>query len=217
MALTATVTAFCAATIAAIRWLLVLGVVRVFHLETATSTGAGYTTTSETGSAIGVGSHPSDALTRLDHGCVKVVLFAGAFWMVRLALRAADRRIGFWRGVGILSGFGLLVAAGAMHFTADAVAPRRFIARTNVAISFLAGLTVAGAFAMQAAANRGTFTTGEVAGVHATLEPFAWGAAAAALQLVVAVGGFAMAAFLTAQWWSHPRRPAGRATAFVTA
>jgi hypothetical protein len=217
MALTATVTAFCAATIAAIRWLMVLGVVRVFHVETVTSAGSGYTTTSETGSAIGVGSHPSDVLTRLDHRCMKIVLFAGAFWMVRLALRTADRRIGFWRGVGILAGWGLLVAAGAMHFTAEAVAPRRFIARTNVAISLLAGLTVAGAFAMQAATNRGTFMTSEVTGLHATLEPFAWGAVAAALQLVVAVGGFAMATFLTAQWWLHPRRPAGRATAFVTA
>src|SRR4051794_11914313 len=105
MAGNAVVTVACGLTIASIRWLMMLGVVRVFEVEETTRTGPG-PTSGGYHRALGLVAGPSRALTNLDHTCMKIVIFTSAFWMARLALCAAGHRVGFLRGVGVLLGFG---------------------------------------------------------------------------------------------------------------
>jgi hypothetical protein len=204
MALNAAVTCVCGATYAAIHWLAMLGVVRLYEIRHTTGTmadGIGTTTTITYHRALGLASGPSAALTDLDGSCMKVAFFAGALWMVRLALRAADRRIGFLRGVGILVGLGFFVAAGAMHYTTEAAVRRHRRGRTDVAISFLCGILVAAYATLHMAMTRADHGIDRI-GDHTALIPVTWSIASSALQFVVVTSGIALAVFQTVSWWS---------------
>jgi hypothetical protein len=209
MALVASVASLCAVTATSIRWLAVLGVVHDFRISgtpspsgDSMSTGWTFTTTSTSPFRLGLASGPSTALTNLDALAWKLGFIAGIFWVLRLGLRSADRRIGVWRGLGIVFGFGLFVATGVLHYITDALAPgnrtRRWVngAVTLWCVVALAAVVV-GTLAANHTANLGPFTPG----VHVVTYPRGWSRGLAALQLVVVVAGWSIAMLLTREWW----------------
>lgn len=219
MALVASVASLCAVTAASIRWLAVLGVVHDFRVSGTPSatrsvapTGMTFTTSSPQ-HRLGLASGPSLSLTNLDVLAWKLGFIAGIFWVLRLGLRSADRRIGVWRGLGILFGFGLFVATGVLHSVADALVPRdRTRRRVNCAVTLWCvvalGAVVIGMFAATHTANLGPFTPG----VHVVAYPGGWSRALAAMQLVVVFAGWSFAMLLTREWWRAEQAvPAERA------
>jgi hypothetical protein len=207
MAGTALVTTVCVLTIVAIRWLAVLGVVRVYAVTRTTGSfppsGGGWSSsTSGTFGQLGLTSGPSAALTHLDQLTWKVGLFAGILWVLRLGLRSADHRIGGLRGVGIAVGLGVFVVTGVAHRIAEAVIPsersRDWVDHLISLWCFAAVLTTVFAVASvhESYAPTGALTSGD----HAVLASAGWSFARNASQLVVAVGGWWMAVVLTRRW-----------------
>jgi hypothetical protein len=203
MALNAAVATVAGTTYAAIHWLGTLGLVRVYTVaHTVGSTGDGWSTTSSTTHrALGLTTGPNQALTDLDEAGWKIAAIAGTFWMLRLGLRAANRRIGAWRGVGVLLGLGPLVAAGVAHCTTDAVVDRSRRARTNLAISAWVSVLVVTAIALWTTrlASANVADTSRP-GTHAAAVSLPFSVASSALQVIVAVGGIALATFLTVSY-----------------
>jgi hypothetical protein len=214
MALVALVATLCAATVASIRWLAVLGVVRDFRVDGTPSpsgdpmsTGWTFTSTSTSHFRLGIASVPSVSLTNLDALAWKLGFIAGIFWVLRLGLRSADRRIGVWRALGVAFGLGLFVATGVLHSIADASIPGdRVRRRVNGVITLWCVVAVAavlvGTVAAAHTANLGPFTPG----VHVVAYPGAWSRTLAALQLTVAVAGWSTAMLLTRGWWRAEHR-----------
>jgi hypothetical protein len=205
MAATALVATSCAITVLAIRWLAVIGVVRDYAVTHTTgslpTSGWGFTT-STFHRQLGLASGPSAALTNVDHLAWYLGFAAGLFWMLRLGRRSANRRIGTLRTVGILTGWGLFVVTGVMHRIADAVA-RRVHTRdeTDLAITLWCSLAFATAVFVGLTISVGAQVPGPTAlGDHAVLAPIGWSIARNALQLLVVLGGWSIAAYLTRQW-----------------
>ena len=207
MALTAVVATVCAATVAAIRWLGVLGVVRDYAVTHTSGSfppaGGGWgSTTSSYHRQLGLISGPSAAITHLDAVAWRLGLLAGILWMLRLGLLSADHRIGVLRGFGVVVGFGVFVVTGVLHRIAEVVIPvdrtRRWLDRfiTLWCLAAVAGAAVA-VFAINLTRQAGGPST---LGDHAVITPLGWSIARNALQLAVAVGGWALAATLTRSW-----------------
>ncbi len=207
MTFTASVATLCAFTLVAIRWLAVLGVVRDYAVARTSGSlppavgGWGYTT-STYHRQLGLLTGPSLALTHLDSWTWRVGFLAGVFWVLRLGLRSANRRVGVLRGFGVVSGFGAFVATGVAHHVADAVIPsvpardrmHRLITLWCFAAVFtavLVGMTVS-----VGAASDNLTTLGD----HAVRAPAAWSIARNAMQLFVVVGGWSLAWSLTRSW-----------------
>jgi hypothetical protein len=125
--------------------------------------------------------------------------------MIRLARRAADRRIGTMRTVGIAVGLGFFVAAGAMHYTTNAVVPAKHQGETNAAIRWLCTALVVAVIVPGLAPSPASFGVDEL-GDRAVALPLGWSIAQNALMVLVAVGGLVVAAFLTV-CWSKAQRP----------
>ena len=222
MALTAAVATLCAATVVAIRWLALLGVVRDYAVTHTTgslpTSGWGFTTSSFH-RQLGLAGGPSLALTHLDLYAWRLGFVAGIFWILRLGLRSAHRRIGPLRTVGLLTGFALFVVTGVMHRIDDDAAPRRADtrARTDLAIRLWCFTAFASAVFVGMTISIGAQVPGPTQlGDQAVLAPIGWSIARNGLQLVVALVGWLIAAFLTREWLradeNHPStRPAGRA------
>jgi hypothetical protein len=219
MAFTAFVATVCAMTIVAIRWLAVLGVVRDYAItqtagSPAPTVGGWSSSTSSYHRQLGLISGPSTTLTHLDQLTWKVGFIAGILWMLRLGLRSADDRIGVLRGFGVVVGFGAFVVTGAAHRIADVVIPRE---RTRDRIDLLVSLwcfaaVVTAAFVMAtinlASQAASVSSVGSTPGDHAVLAPVGWSIARNALQLLVVLGGWSIALFLTRSWvrLDQPRR-----------
>jgi hypothetical protein len=208
MALTATIATFCAVTAAAIRWLVVLGLVRDYTVTRASGTLDA--STSIFVHHIGLASGPSVALTNLDRLTWKLGLLAGILWMLRLALRSADHRIGVLRGFGVLSGFGVFVVTGVMHRVADAVGPVDARDRLDDLITRWCAAAVVAAGLVMATSNLGRASGAPALGVKALPIPIAWSIARGALQLGVVLGGWLLAATLTSHWIVRTERDTSR-------
>ena len=123
MALTASIATLCAITLAAIRWLAVLGVLRDYAVAHTSGSVTGSYTASPIHRQLGLLSGPSDALTDVDYWAWKIGFIAGVLWLLRLALRSANHRIGVLRTLGIVLGLGAFVATGVAHRITDSVIP----------------------------------------------------------------------------------------------
>jgi hypothetical protein len=209
--LNATVASLCAFTIVAIHWLGALGVVREYRVAGSGNTTAEgffaptinhYDWHKEFGLATG---GPSWRLTQIYALAWAVGCAAGLFWMLRLALRSDAYRIGFWRGFGVLSGFGLFVVTGAMHRTVEAVVPRRSLRRIHRLITAwcttaaITSLFIAWQVAGTEPPSPGvSVSNGAPAAIpHAVLLARNTSMARAAVVLVVVVTGWALAAYVT--------------------
>jgi hypothetical protein len=207
LAVTALVATLCALTVVAIRWLAVLGVVRDYAVARTSGSvppaggGWGYTTSSYH-RQLGLISGPSLALTHIDSWTWRVGFFAGVFWVLRLGLRSANRRVGVLRGIGVVSGFGAFVATGVAHHIADAVIPsvhaRDRMHRLITLWCFAAVLTavLVGMTVSVGAASDSLTKLGD----HAVRAPAVWSIARNAMQLLVVVGGWSLAWSLTRSW-----------------
>ena len=220
MALTASVATLCAATVVAIRWLALLGVVRDYAVTRTTGslpTSGWGVTSSSFHRQLGLSGGPSLALTHLDLLAWRLGFVAGIFWILRLGLRSANRRIGTLRTVGLLTGFALFVVTGVMHRIDDAAAPRRADtrARTDLAIRLWCFTTFATAVFVGMTISVGAQVPGPTRlGEQAVLAPIGWSIARNGLQLVVALVGWLIAAFLTREWLrSHDEHGSTRRTA----
>jgi hypothetical protein len=206
MAVNAAFATVAGSTYAAIHWLATLGVVRVYAVQhTVGSFGNTWSTsTSSTGRALGLTTGPNAALTNLDGLSWRVSLVCGTFWMLRLALRAANRRIGALRAFGVMVGLGFFVSAGVMHGTTDAVVAPGRRGRTNLAITALV-LALVGAIGVLGTATNAASAdipgppTG--AGDRFVALPRVFSMTGSALQLLVAAGGLALATYLTVSYW----------------
>jgi hypothetical protein len=221
MTSTATVATLCAITVIAIRWLALFGVVRDYAVTRTTGslpTSGWGVTTSSYHRELGLASGPSAALTHLDLVAWRLGLVAGVFWVLRLGLRSAHRRIGTLRTVGLLTGFGLFVVTGVMHRIDDAAAVHRRADRralTDLAISLWCFTAVASVVFVAFSISVGAQSSGQPQlGDQAVLTPIGWSIARNALQLLVALGGWMIAGLLTREWvlahdeHSKPRRAA---------
>src|SRR5258708_27138145 len=117
MVLTALVATICATTLAAIRWLAVLGIVRDYAVTHTSGSfppaGGGWSsTTSSYHRQLGLISGAGSALTRLDATAWRLGLLAGIFWMLRLGLLNADPPLGLLPRFGIVPGLGLFLVTG---------------------------------------------------------------------------------------------------------
>lgn len=225
MALTASVASLCAVTAASIHWLAVLGVVHDFRVDgtpglLGASASTSMTFTSSTPyHQLGLASGPSAALTHLDAVTWKLGFVAGIFWVLRLGLRSADRRIGGWRGIGIVFGFGLFVVTGVLHHTTDALIPRDRTRRwVDFGITLWCLVAVLGVVIASLATNSAYHGGPAIPGVRVDVVPTGWSLARNALQLVAAVGGWSIAMLLTREWWRAEHAvPAERAAVPVSA
>jgi hypothetical protein len=216
MALTATIATFCAVTVIALRWLVMLGVVRVYTVTRTTgSLESTYSSTFLNGH-LGLASGPSAALTNLDRWTWKVGLLAGIFWMLRLGLRSAGRRIGVLRCIGVVTGFGVFVVTGVMHVIAAVVSPVDSRARLDRLITAWCAAVVVAACMVVATGSLGQPSGPPTLGDQALAIPVAWSIARGAMQLGVALGGWLLAASLTRRWVvsnerlaERPRAPLG--------
>jgi hypothetical protein len=199
MALTAAIASFCAATVIAIRWLAVLGVVRDYTVTRTSGSLSSYTSTM-LHSQIGLASGPSAALSNLDRLTWKVGLLAGIFWMLRLGLRGAAHRIGALRAIGVFAGFGVFVVTGVMHVIADRVRPIDTRDRVHRVITLWCVAAVASAVVVAVTDNMAQGSGPPKVGSTALPIPLDWSMARGALQLGVALGGWLLAASLTRRW-----------------
>src|SRR3954452_11809043 len=196
MAINAAVALLAGGTYAAIHWLGTIGLVRVYRVEHtvgAVDNGWSYSSTHR---ALGLTTGPSIALTNLDRLCWQVGLVTGTFWMLRLALRAANRRIGVLRGFGVMLGLGYFVSAGGMHTTTGAVVAPGRRGRAHVAISalvvaFVGAIGVVPVAAMTTSDGFPGAPSG--AGERFVAVSRAFTMPGSALQFLVAAGGLAMA------------------------
>jgi hypothetical protein len=206
LAFTALVATLCALTVGAIRWLAVLGVVRDYAASRTSGSlppaggGWGYTT-STYHRQLGLLTGPSLALTHIDSWTWRVGFLAGVFWVLRLGLRSANRRVGVLRGIGVVSGFGAFVATGVAHRIADAVIPsvhaRDRMHRLITLWCFAAVLTaVLVGMTVSVGAASDSLTLAD----HAVRAPVGWSIARNAMQLLVVVGGWSLAWSLTRSW-----------------
>jgi hypothetical protein len=200
MALTATVGTFCAATLIAIRWLAVIGVVRVYTVTRTSGSLSSYTS-NLLHSQVGLASGPSAALSNLDRLTWKLGLLAGIFWMLRLGVRAAAHRIGVLRAIGVLAGFGVFVVTGVMHVVAERVRPVSSRDRINRVITLWCVAAVGSAVLVMVTDNMARASGPATLGDKALAVPVAWSVARSALQLGVALGGWLLAASLTRRWF----------------
>ena len=221
LALTASVATLCAATVIAIRWLAVLGVVRdyaVTHTTGFLPTSGWGSTSSSFHRQLGLASGPSLALTHLDWVAWHLGFAAGLFWMLRLGLRSAHRRIGVLRTIGVLTGFAVFVVTGVMHRIDDALPrPGDTRARTDLAIRLWCFAAVGTAIFVGWTISIGAQPPGPTQlGQHAVIAPIGWSIARNAMQLVVALGGWLIAASLTREWMradaTRANTPAARTT-----
>ena len=206
MAVTACLATVCALTLAAIRWLAVLGVVRDYAATHTSGTlppvGGGWGfTTSSFHRQLGLYSGPSAALTRLDSLTWKIGFLAAVFWMLRLGLRSASRRIGNLRGLGIMSGFALFVGTGVAHDVAEAVLPSvRARDAMHRIITLWCSTAVVSAVVLGLTHGIGAPTGTATLGDQAALAPIGWSIARNAVQLFVVVVGWWIAFRLTRDW-----------------
>ena len=218
MALTASVATLCAATVIAIRWLAVLGVVRDYSVTHTT----GFLPTSGWGSTsssfhrqLGLASGPSLALTHLDWVAWHLGFAAGLFWILRLGLRSANRRIGILRTIGVVTGFAVFVVTGVMHRIDDAL-PRLgdTRARTDLVIRLWCFAAVGTAIFVGMTISIGAQAPGPTQlGSHAVIAPIGWSIARNTMQLTVALVGWLIVAFLTREWMrAETARTATRTT-----
>ena len=200
MALTASIATLCAITLGAIRWLAVLGVVRDFAVAHTSGSLSSYTA-SPIHRQLGLLSGPSDALTHVDYLAWRIGFIAGLLWVMRLALRSANYRIGFLRTLGIVFGFGAFVATGVAHRVADSVIPSgraRWMNRLITLWCFAAVFTVFFYRGRIGSADVLNYVT--TMGDHVELQPIGWSIAGNAMQLLIVIGGWSIAASLTRQW-----------------
>lgn len=208
MALNASIASLCALTVVAIRWLAVLGIIRAY--ATTHTWGADLGSPVTYHRQLGLLSGPSAALTRVDVWSWRVGFIAGLFWVLRLGLRSANRRIGGLRTLGVVVGLGVFVVTGVGHVIADVVVPAgRARARTQRLITVWCGAAVLTAIFVGVTSNRFWAET-DAPGTHAVLVPVGWSIATNAMQLLVAVGGWSIAAFLTHRWVARPEHDAAR-------
>jgi hypothetical protein len=205
MAINAAAAVVAGGTYAAIHWLGLLGVVRFYAVRhTVGSFGETWSTsTSSTHRALGLTAGPNSALTSLDSLSWRVALVCGTFWMLRLGLRAANRRIGALRAFGVMVGLGFFVSAGVMHDTTDAVvAPARrrwaHAAVTGLVVALVVVVVMLSTATNQASADipGPTGPGNRFAGISRSITMPASG-----LQVLVAAGGLALATFLTVSYW----------------
>ena len=207
LAFTALVATLCALTVVAIRWLAVLGVVRDYAVARTSGSlppaggGWGYTT-STYHRQLGLLSGPSLALTHIDSWTWRVGFLAGVFWVLRLGLRSANRRVGVLRGIGVMSGLGVFVATGVAHHVTEAVIPsvhaRDRMHRLITLWCFAAVLTAV-MVGMTISIGAASYTVTNL-GDHAVRAPVGWSIARNAMQLLVVVGGWSLAWSLTRSW-----------------
>jgi len=201
MALTASVASLCALTVVAIRWLAILGVVRAY--ATTHTAGADFGSAVTYHRQLGLLTGPSAALTRVDAWCWRLGFVAGLFWVLRLGLRSANRRIGALRTLGVIVGLGVFIVTGVAHVIADVVVPvGRQRVRMQRLITLWCGAAVLTAIFV-GVTNNTFWSETDAPGTHAVLVPVAWSIATNALQLLVAVGGWSIAAFLTHRWFTR--------------
>jgi hypothetical protein len=207
MAFTAFVATVCAMTIVAIRWLAVLGIVRDYAITRTSGSvspvGGGWSSNSSSyHRQLGLISGPSTALTQYDFWAWRLGFLAGILWMLRLGVRSADRRVGVLRGVGVAAGFGVFVVTGVAHRIADVVVQReRTRALMDLLITLWCFAAVLAAVFVTATVSAGAVSYGvPTLGDHAVLAPAGWSIARNALQLVVVLGGWSIALFLTRSW-----------------
>ena len=201
MALTASIATLCAITLGAIRWLAVLGVVRDYAVAHTSGSVTGSYTASPIHRQLGLLTGPSEALTHVDYLAWRIGFIAGVLWVLRLALRSANHRIGVLRTLGIVFGLGAFVATGVAHHIADCVIPPARARRMNRLITlwcFSAVFTVLFYRARIGSADVLNYVT--TMGDHVELQPIGWSIAGNAMQLLVVIGGWSIAASLTRQW-----------------
>lgn len=223
MAFTAFVATVCAMTIVAIRWLAVLGIVRDYAITRTSGSlppaGGGWSySTSSYHRQLGLLSGPSAALTQFDHWTWRVGFLAGILWMLRLGLRGANHRVGVLRGFGVVFGLGVFVVTGVAHRIAEVIIPRvRTRDRMHLLITVWCFAAVLTAVFVMATVNVGAVPPGgPTLGDHAVVAPVGWSIARNALQLVVVLGGWSIALFLTRSWVTLDE-PADETSRFLTA
>jgi hypothetical protein len=200
MVLNATVATACTITVIAIRWLALVGVLRDYSVTRTTgSLGSSYTSWT-VHRHIGLATGPSVALTNLDRLAWKLALAAGILWMLRLGVRAAGRRVGVMRFLGVIVGLGLFVATGVMHRIADVVHPAAERAWIHRVITWWCTVAVIGVVIVMATDRVGGPSGPPVLGDHAQQIPIAWSITRAVVQLGVALGGWLLAASFTRRW-----------------
>ena len=202
MAFTASIATLCAMTVAAIRWLAVLGVVRDYAVaQTSGSLVSGSYTASGIHRQLGLISGPSDALTHVDSWAWRVGFIAGVLWVLRLGLRSANHRVGVLRGLGVVVGLGAFVATGVAHRIVEIVIPSERARRMHLLITlwcFAAVVTAIFVGATIGAAD--VLNSVTTPGNHVELQPVGWSIARNAMQLLVVIGGWSIAASLTRHW-----------------
>jgi len=208
MASTAAVATVCAMTVVAVRWLAVVGLVRdyaISHtilLNPQISGGALFSTEGYR-RQLGLAGGPSQALTHLDAIAWRVGFFAGTAWMLRLARRVSGYRIGGLRTVGVFTGFGIFIVAGAMHRAVDPTPrPRRSDQRLDSMITLWCVVALVGGLLIAWTIHAGQFSeSGNAVPAHvgdvATLAPLGWSMLRNSLQLCAAAGGWSLATLLT--------------------
>jgi hypothetical protein len=153
---------------------------------------------------------PSSELTRVDAWSWRVGFIAGLFWVLRLGLRSANRRIGGFRGLGIVVGLGVFVVTGVAHIIADVVMPAgRVRNRMQRLITLWCATAVLTAIFVGVTSNN-FWSDSDTPGTHAVLVPVGWSIATNGLQLLTAIGGWSIAAFLTHRWFTSADRDAAR-------
>jgi hypothetical protein len=201
MALTASIATLCAITLGAIRWLAVLGVLRDYAVAHTSGSVTGGYTASPIHRQLGLLSGPSDALTDVDYWAWKIGFIAGVLWLLRLALRSANHRIGVLRTLGIVLGLGAFVATGVAHHIVDCVVPSgraRWMNRLITLWCFAAVFTVL--FYRARIGSADVLNSVTTMGAHVELQPIGWSIAGNAMQLLVVIGGWSIAACLTRHW-----------------
>lgn len=204
--LMATIATGCAITLVAVRWLATLGVIRDYAVIRTAGSGS-YSTATAVQREFGLGSGPSGLLTRVDRTAWAVGFATGFLWMVHLARRTSGYRIGLVRSVAAICGLGLFVATGAMHRTADAVLPEPSRSRANLLITMWCGSAAFSALVIGWSVAAGAPDSSGL-GFHPLAVPLRWSIARSVAQLLIVVGGWTTAAFLTLRWARRtPLRP----------
>lgn len=187
-----------AATLVAIRWLALFGVVRIYDVPGSGNALRGGVLVSAYWSSashqeLGVrDAGPSVALTHLDRVAWTVAVVAGLFWVLRLALGIARYRIGALRGFGVVMGFGLFVATGALHRASVVVEDERHRRWVDGLITLWCTVTALSAIVLTIMTHQegAELSAPRAVALRSTLPYFA-------LQLLIIVGGWLIAAGLT--------------------